>query len=158
VFRFCFILFLLIYSDLVNSKIIEDCNVIKVYDSDTITVKCSSLEDKIRVRLYCIDAPERGMLFWDVGKLDLDRIKHVTLDVKNTDMYGRKVAEVYADNGANVNKYLLSTGAAAVYPQYCKDSSYHDVEKEARDNKTGIWSQENIPSQTPWITRQQKRK
>lgn len=127
----------------------ENCQVFKVYDGDTMTVNCEG--EKIKVRLYCIDAPELGQEPW--GREARDQLvalagSTVRIDVKDQDRYGRQVAEVWRD-GRNLNLAMVRAGEAVEYDRFCKDRVYRAVETESRDAHRGVWRSPGI-QQKPW--------
>jgi micrococcal nuclease len=136
-----------------------------IHDGDTIRVTNNAEELKIR---FCgIDAPELsqpgGIEARDyLKKLLDDGGGKVKLDIVDTDRYGRKVAEVWA-NGSNgeqlLNAVMVVNGMAYHYQQYsgsCSNrSSLISTEKYARDTRLGVWSTEGaIP---PWEWRRKKK-
>jgi endonuclease YncB( thermonuclease family) len=134
-----------------------DCEVVSAYDGDTITALCAG--EKLRVRFHCIDAPEMKQAPW--GESARDNLRRavasesVQIVVKDTDRYGRKVAEVW-HNGKNVNLAQVESGHAAVYSKYCGDSEYFAAEKRAQSAGLGIWSRPGIHQQ-PWEFRHAQR-
>ncbi len=124
--------------------------VIKVADGDTITIQTSNNE-KIKIRLYGIDAPEKkqeyGIKSLDVLK-KLSYGKTVDVEVKEKDRYGRTVGIVFL-KGEEVNLKMIETGNAWYYKKYAKEQiNYADAEAEARKNKLGLWnSDKQMP---PW--------
>lgn len=132
----------------------DNCQVLKVYDGDTITVSCQG--EKIKVRLYCIDAPEMGQEPW--GRESRDTLREmvgnqVDLEKKANDRYGRTVAVVWS-GGQNMNLSLVQKGAAARYPRYCSDPAYSKAESAARSDRAGIWRMGGN-QQHPWEWRKQ---
>ena len=131
--------------------------VIKVADGDTITVLKDG--EKVRIRLYGIDAPEKkqeyGIKSLDVLKKMIDG-QVVEIDVKDKDQYGRVVGEVYY-NGKNVNLYMLETGNAWWYKQYSKGNlEFAAAEEKAKLNKVGLWEDKDpVP---PWEFRKKNKK
>ncbi len=133
----------------------DECEVLRVYDGDTITVNCQGNETKIR--MYCIDTPEMGQTPW--GKIARDHLRSVIGNrVKvisfEKDRYGRTVGEVYSGEN-NLNLMQVKTGQAAVYQAYCKNSEYMDAEQPAKNAKLGIWAKPGL-QQTPWEWRKLK--
>lgn len=124
--------------------------VIKVADGDTITIQTSNNE-KIKIRLYGIDAPEKkqeyGIKSLDVLK-KLSYGKTVDVEVKEKDRYGRTVGIVFL-NGEEINFKMIETGNAWHYKKYAKEkANYSNAEAEARKSKLGLWnSDKQIP---PW--------
>lgn len=131
--------------------------VIKVADGDTITVLRDG--EKVRVRFYGIDAPEKkqeyGIKSLDVLKKMIDG-KIVEIDVKDKDQYGRVVGEVYY-NKKNINLYMLETGNAWWYKQYSKGNlEYAKAEEKAKIEKLGLWKEKNPTP--PWEFRKKNKK
>lgn len=116
--------------------------VVKVYDGDTIT-----LEGKVKLRLYGIDAPElkqkggkfaRELLY---NKIYNKRIEYVPM---STDRYGRIVAKIYFKD-EYINKYMLLNGGAWWYEDYAKnDTDLKEAFENARKNRVGIFKDYNI--------------
>lgn len=121
--------------------------------------------DKNRFRLHAIDAPENKQqcltglnVEYACGELAyqalVDKIdgKPVRCVKKGNDRYGRIIAVCYLGK-EDLNAWMVKNGYAVAYPQYGKD--YVPLEKEAKENKTGIWAGRfEIPSE--W--RKSKRK
>lgn len=121
-----------------------------VLDGDTIEILSNNHSE--RIRLYGIDCPEMDQPFGDKAKQFTSSLiagKNVSIKPIGIDQYGRTIGIVYVD-GINVNRALVENGLAWVYRKYCKESFCSEwlvLEKEARDRKIGLWSQEAIP---PW--------
>ena len=136
----------------------HECEVLKIYDGDTMTLQCSGQTEKTKVRLYCIDTPEMRQNPWGTEARDHLRsiaghaVKLIEVD---KDRYGRIVGEVY--NGEiNLNLAQVQAGKAAVYDAYCKKSLYKEAEQQAKEAQLGIWAKPGI-HQTPWEWRKSKR-
>jgi len=134
----------------------NQCQVLNVHDGDTLTLQCRA--EKIRVRMYCIDAPETQQKPWGEQARDYLRslvsttVRLVSID---KDRYGRVVGEVY--NGkTNLNLAQVREGQAAVYKAYCKKPEYPLAEEQAKAAKRGIWSKAGL-HQTPWQWRKEKK-
>ena len=128
------------------------CIVNSIYDGDTMRLTCDG--EHIKVRLYCIDAPEMGQRPW--GKESRDYLRaiapeQVTIIARAKDRYGRTVGEVITTDEAqeNLNLAMVWSGQAAVYPRYCNDRQYYQAESEAKKIKAGIWN-ESGQHQSPW--------
>ena len=129
--------------------------VIKVSDGDTITI-LDSINQKHKVRLIGIDAPETEQLYGDIStqslaKLVYDKEVLVTWDKK--DKYYRILGKVIVD-GRDANYEQLKKGLAWFYKQYDKDLSdddkqrYSEAEEWARNYTEGLWADsKSIP---PW--------
>jgi micrococcal nuclease len=118
--------------------------VTKILDGDT--VQFSGGE---RVRYIGIDTPEKGEPFSEEAKelnqkLVLGKRIKIEFDVQERDKYGRLLGYVYVDN-IFVNAELIKAGLAVLYtyPPNVKHSDYFaKLQKQARDKKAGIWSEE----------------
>lgn len=128
------------------------CTVNSIHDGDTLRLTCGG--ERIKVRLYCIDAPEMGQRPW--GRESRDYLRaitpgRVTLIARTRDRYGRTVGElITADQEQeNLNLAMVWSGQAAVYPKYCSDRSYYQAEEQARKIRSGIWSRSGR-QQRPW--------
>ena len=131
--------------------------VVGVSDGDTITILVGKQTTK--VRLYGIDCPEKSQDFGSRAKefTSLEAFgKPVTVEVKDTDRYGRQVGIVTLPDGRNLNYELVRTGMAWWYRHYSDDDSLRILEQAARDAKLGLWSMENPTP--PWEFRKQRRR
>jgi micrococcal nuclease len=154
-FRIILPLILLFF--VVSSVAAQTGKVVGVSDGDTITVLVNKAQ--VKVRLYGIDCPEGGQDYGRRAKQFTSGMvfgKTVTLEIHDTDRYGRSVANVLID-GKSLNEELVKAGYAWVYPQYCKTpvcQKWYKYESEARAQKIGLWSHPNpIP---PWDYRRGK--
>lgn len=132
-------------------------NVVSVADGDTFTM-LDAANQQVKVRLHGIDCPERAQDFGQVARQKLSALvfnQPVRLEVMDTDRYGRTVAIVYTQNGLCVNEELLKAGLAWHYTRYDDNEAWARMEKEARKNKTGLWSQPQPVA--PWNWRNEKR-
>lgn len=135
--------------------------VLSIGDGDTISV--TEKNQRIKVRLACIDAPETSQTPYGMdarkalqGLLPIG--SEVTLKIKATDRYGRSVAEVLKGR-TNINQSLLGSGNAFVYWQYisgCDRQTYSRLENNARLRKFGVWA---VPEgiQRPWDYRRSRK-
>ncbi len=129
--------------------------VIKVSDGDTITVLDSN-NQKHKVRLKGIDAPESQQLYGDISTQSLAELvydKEVVVNWDKKDKYYRILGRVVID-GRNINYEQLKKGLAWYYKQYEKDLSdedkqkYSEAEGFAKNYGIGLWADSNsIP---PW--------
>ncbi|UZR30739.1 thermonuclease family protein [Methylococcus mesophilus] len=130
--------------------------VVSVLDGDTITL-LSVGNVQTRVRLAQIDAPEKRQDYGQASKRALsDWVsgKKVTVEVADTDRYGRSVGKVLI-GGTDVNLEQVRAGMAWVYRKYAYDPGYFSAEDEARAVRRGLWSQPNpVP---PWEFRHKSR-
>jgi endonuclease YncB( thermonuclease family) len=126
------------------------CSVASIHDGDTLRAVCD--DERLQVRLYCIDAPELSQAPW--GRESRDHLRRLTpgevaIRIHETDRYGRRVGEILSADGTNLNLAMVSAGQAAVYPRYCRDPRFFAAEREARSGGLGIWSSTG-DHQRPW--------
>ena len=116
--------------------------VIKIYDGDTITIMA---KEKIKVRLFGIDAPELKQEFGKESREHLEELcplnKEAKIKVVSKDRYKRAVGIVYC-NGIEVNANQVESGYAWAYRDYSK--KYIPLELNARSKKIGLWSKKAI--------------
>ncbi|HHJ0507937.1 TPA: thermonuclease family protein, partial [Escherichia coli] len=115
--------------------------VIRVLDGDTIEV----LQDKkpVRIRLANIDAPEKKQAFgrWSANQLKaLLAGQSVTVSYTQTDRYGRIIGHVFTTNGTDASRFMVQSGAAWVYERYNVDESLPALQREAQEQKRGLWA------------------
>jgi endonuclease YncB( thermonuclease family) len=119
----------------------------------------SGREQRLGVRIFGIDAPERGQPWSRRAREALaQRVlgKTVRIAPVDVDRYGRTVGEVSAD-GVCIACEQLRAGHAWVYRRYTVSPALLDLEAEARAAKRGLWSlpeRERVP---PWEWRQRQR-
>ena len=136
--------------------------VIKVSDGDTITVLDSN-NQKHKIRLKGIDAPESQQVFGDISTQSLSKLvydKEVLVTWDKKDKYYRILGKVIVD-GNDANYEQLTKGLAWYYKQYEKDLSdedkkrYSEAEEWARNYTEGLWADSNsIP---PWEFRRKRK-
>jgi micrococcal nuclease len=126
----------------------EKAHVSRIIDGDTI-----ELSTKQKVRLICIDTPERGRPAWRaardyVKELLLDKDIYMEQDVQNQDGYGRLQRYVYLDEGVtaqklvSVNEKIVREGYANIYrypPNVKHCDEYVDSARRARAEGKGLW-------------------
>lgn len=117
-------------------------NVTKVFDGDTIEIETGE-----RVRLLGINAPERNELRYQESK---DRLKELVegklvklkAGAEDKDRYGRLLRYVFIGD-TFVNLQLVKEGYAIVYIVNPDEKYYLELkkaEKQAKENKLGLWS------------------
>ena len=116
-----------------------------VSDGDSLHLELPDGE-RVRVRLYGIDAPEKDQecalaARKKLGKLIYD--KEIRVEVLDVDKYGRYVGKVYA--GARyVNRFMLKEGLAWHCKHYAADDELlAEAEARAKAAGRGIWSTES---------------
>ncbi|AFZ27251.1 micrococcal nuclease-like nuclease [Cylindrospermum stagnale PCC 7417] len=161
-----------------NSPSQSSYQVKQVDDGDTITVTDKSGEE-IRVRFACIDTAEiphsdaeknstapanKNQFLW--GNKAKERLEslikpdtQVTLNIVDTDRYGRKVAEVRLPDGTFTQQILVKEGLAMVYRKYLKScpsaTIVEQAEAEAKQQSLNIWGDSQFIA--PWDWRSQKK-
>jgi micrococcal nuclease len=125
------------------------CHVTKVIDGDTLVC------DRFKIRLNCIDAPEKSQAF---GKAATDKLtqlvlnKNIHLVSSGVDIYGRVIAEVWLNNRF-INAELVRSGQAYTYGTCpTQKTVLINAEKVAIANKLGVWQTGQIK---PWNYRRQ---
>lgn len=109
----------------------------RVMDGDTF--KCG----ETRVRLWGIDAPEKGQPYADKARARLKELiegKAVRLERKDRDQHSREVAIVYAGS-TNINLQMVKEGLAWHYAYFAPDAEdLAAAEKSARKKRKGLWA------------------
>jgi endonuclease YncB( thermonuclease family) len=131
------------------------CIVNSVYDGDTMRLTCEG--KRMKIRLYCIDAPEMGQRPWGRASRDYLRTispERVIVVVHGRDRYGRTIGEVFTANEdqENLNLVMVRSGQAVVFPKYCHDRQYYQAEDEAKKLQSGVWEKLGV-HQRPWAWR-----
>jgi len=145
--------------DAVNNKYDYFVNVVGISDGDTFK---GLTQDKIeiRFRIYGIDAPEKKQAFSDKSKKYLSELIHgETVGIivqKKRDRYGRPIVWVYTPEGKDVSAEMLKAGMAWHFKEYDKSEEYTKIESIAKENKVGLWSENNPIA--PWNYRKSKKK
>ena len=114
--------------------------VVGVVDGDTLTILDGSRQ--VRVRLWGIDAPERGQPWSSRSREALAaRAMHreARVAARGTDGYGRTLARVVVD-GVDLGDAQLADGLAWVYRRYSHDRAMLALEEGARAARRGLWS------------------
>jgi len=126
--------------------------VIGIKDGDTIEILYDG--KPVTIRLEHIDCPEikKGQPFGMASKkLTSDLCFGQTVSIINNgkyDRYKRLIGVIINENNENVNKELVKAGLAWHFKKYSKDTSYDNLEAIAKQNKIGLWADDNpIP---PW--------
>lgn len=131
--------------------------VIRVGDGDTIDIAFGEAGEKVRVRLYGLDAPELAQPHGREARDFLSKLlmnRDVRVEKQDLDQFGRVVGQVF-DSGLSVNLTLVASGHAWVYERYCQAPICHQMKNEeaqARQKKIGLWNQPD--PQPPWQWRQ----
>ncbi len=134
--------------------------VLSIGDGDTIRVLQG--QQRITVRLACIDAPEMAQAPYGAQSRSYLQTRlrigaPVTILPQTVDRYGRTVAEVIGE--VNLNLALVEDGMAFAYRKYlgqCNAKEYLDAEFRASRHRFGVWQ---VPGGIirPWDFRRTRR-
>jgi len=138
--------------------------VVKVLDGDTVIIQDGN--DKFKVRLAHIDAPEKNQECDDHAKTTLQILidgKNVYVEFHQIDMYGRIIGTIYLYKvlgiySGNINKAMVKHGAAWWYEEFSNDPEYAKLQAEAKQNKLGIWAEHWETCIPPWEWRKMKKR
>lgn len=123
------------------------------HDGDTLTVRVGSEEE--RVRVFGVDAPERGQPFASAARkraAELVEGQPVTLTPIERDRLDRLVARVGVPQG-DLAEILLAEGLVWHFDRYSDDEAYAAAERAARADRRGLWSDRK--PQPPWEWRRE---
>lgn len=116
-----------------------------IVDGDTLDIDTGK-----RVRLICIDTPEKGEYYYSEAKeylssLTLNQEVELIKDISETDRYDRLLRYIYLEDGSFVNEMLVENGYAKAYP-YSPDTTLcpqiQNAEDRAKSNNLGIWAEQ----------------
>ena len=136
--------------------------VVSIADGDTVTV-LDAENRQHKIRLVGIDAPEKHQPYGNVSRMHLGKLVHqrtVTVETNKRDKYKRELGKVILD-GKDINLEQIRAGYAWHYKKFMRDQSavdresYAQAEDEARENRLGLWRDEN--PEPPWDFRHQSR-
>ena len=126
------------------------CRVVDISDGDTLTC-LTDAKQQLKVRLHAIDAPEKQQAFGQQAKKHLSDLVYnqtVTLNITDTDRYGRTVADITLGS-LNVNQQMVKDGYAWAYHRY-GGTRYAQEEKAARQAKLGLWRDAHPIEPSQW--------
>lgn len=127
---------------------------LKVLDGDTIIFREAGAVDSIKIRLWGMDAPEKGQSFGDIATKKLARlIEHKSVLLRfhvearesadGRDGYSRDLATIYR-RGRNINLEMVRLGLAWHYAYYAPQAAdLAEAERAARAARIGLWAEEN---------------
>lgn len=127
--------------------------VVGIIDGDTYDLLMTD-KKTVRVRMNGIDAPEKGMPFYNVSKKFLAQLcfnKNVRLENIGIDNHGRILAFSYLDDGRELSHEMIKAGLAWHFKKYSSDSVLSNLEKEAIKSRLGLWVDQKPMS--PWDNR-----
>jgi len=132
--------------------------VVSIADGDTFTLLTAD-KRQFRIRLAEIDTPESGQPYGNRAKQALSQLvfgKDVRVEVQDIDRYGRTVGRPYVGD-VDVCAELVENGFAWAYRRYLKDPRLLEFEKDAQEERRGLWSLPEYERVAPWDWRRGKR-
>lgn len=127
--------------------------VIAIIDGDTYDVLLQG-EKTVRVRMEGIDAPEKGMPFYQKSKKYLSDLcfgKQIKIIISGVDNHERFLAYSFLENGKELSQEMIKAGLAWHFKKYNSDSELSELELEAKTLRKGIWIDKN--PMPPWENR-----
>lgn len=129
--------------------------VFRVIDGDTL-IMFTPERVPHTVRLTEIDAPERKQPYGVKASAALDALctgKPVVVHSTKKDRFGRTLGRVFC-NGKDANADMIAQGMAWVYTRYNTDKSLIPLQRAAKEEEKGLWSDpQPVP---PWEWRKRK--
>jgi endonuclease YncB( thermonuclease family) len=129
--------------------------VVAIADGDTLELLTAE-RTRVRVRLFAIDAPERGQPYGTAARRALSDLAHgrqALVVWAKADDFGRVVGTVFVE-GADVNLRMIERGLAWHYKAYAREQSaperqrYAAAEAAARTRRVGLWRE--VKPVPPW--------
>lgn len=121
-------------------------------DGDSLRVRIG--DANVEVRLWGIDAPERGQLAADEARQALATLtvdRPLRLQVVDIDRFQRPIVRVYMGT-IEVNQRLILAGWAWWFRRFAStEKSYGEAEQQARTARRGVWRDAN--PEPPWLYR-----
>lgn len=121
------------------------CIPVQIMDGDTFICRTQQNE-RIKVRMNGIDAPERGQAYANQAKKALNKLiykKSVLLVENGKDKYNRTLATVFLSSNTgklNVNLKMIENGYAWHYERYSNNRQYAWAQRLAQSEKRGLWA------------------
>ena len=139
---------LLVHGQVLSKPALQEVQVIKVHDGDTLTLMINGRMRK--TRLIGIDAPEMNQRPWGRRAREhlVDILNHtdwmVTMetDVVTTDKYGRSLVYLWTKNREFINEQMILDGYAVMFtikPNSTHADQFKKAEQNAQGGKRGIW-------------------
>jgi len=140
----------------------EEGVIINVIDGDTVHL-LNDNEEKLKIRLQHIDAPELDQSYGKKSKFVLQQLilnKKVTVIGDKKDKYKRLLGVISYDE-MDINLEMIKAGAAWHFKKYAKFDQaqeqyqiYDENEHQAKLKKIGLWKEKAI---SPWLWRNNKK-
>ena len=131
--------------------------IVSVADGDTVILLTDN-DERVKIRLLGIDAPERGQDYGTKARQYLNDLcyqKQVIVHYTEKDQYDRILGVLYVGD-MNVNEEMVRQGLAWYYSHFVTDHRLDSLEQLARKEKLNIWSMKNPVS--PYEFRKKNRK
>ena len=141
---------LILISPVLLSEYLDNLELIKVVDGDTIHAEQEG--NLYKIRLLEIDAPEMDQPGGPESKTFLSQLLrdgYVDAEITGIDRYGRYLARLYL-KGKDINRLMVQTGYAWVYDEYVSDISFYKDQEEAKAKRLGIWKNDNALQPWEW--------
>jgi endonuclease YncB( thermonuclease family) len=125
--------------------------VLRVVDGDTVKIEMT-------VRIPALDCPEKKQPGGPEALEELARLiekQRVIVDIQGRDLYGRFLANLTDEDGNDVASHMIGDGWCWVYYRV-KDEELRELQKEAKDEKRGLWGGEKEP-EAPWEWRKRQK-
>lgn len=139
-----------------SGEIIEG-RVIGIIDGDTFDL-LNDNHKTYRIRMEGIDAPEKGMPFYQVSKKHLGSLcfgQRVAVQITQTESGNRKIGFTFLSSGNELSHEMIRAGLAWHFVKYNSDRDLAALEQEARKERRGLWKDPNpLP---PWEIRKIRR-
>ena len=128
-----------------------------VADGDSLQVKHQG--ETVKVRLFGIDAPEKGQEFANMSRQRLKNLangRQVKVSVVEKDKYGRLISKVWLDDGTLLNHAMVGSGLAWWYERYAPgDSELRKLQANAKSSQLGLWKSSSPTP--PWDFKENQR-
>lgn len=122
-------------------------DILYITDGDTINLNGE------RIRLTCIDAPEKNQPYGLEAKehlMGLIKDKNIEVLRDSKDQYGRTLAWLVVE-GDTINNTMVKDGFAWWYEYYCKDNkTLEKLHNNAKSKKIGLWAGNNPINPYEW--------
>jgi len=133
--------------------IVQEAQVIKVHDGDTVTLRLNG--KFLKTRLIGIDAPEMMQRPWGKKAKEhlIDLLNHtdwtvlVETDVVKRDKYNRLLAYLWTKQKELINEKMVLNGYAVLFtipPNVKFVDRFTRAEQQARQAKKGIWGPKGL--------------
>ena len=102
-----------------------------------------------------IDAPEKGMPYYQVAKKHLSDLccnkELIFVQTQKSDSNNRLIGFSYLDTGVELSHEMVKVGLAWHFKKFNNDEDLADLELDAKKNKRGLW--QNDDPMSPWENR-----